>query len=135
MNLREISKLFYQLKLANQELTAKFEKETGFSITRYELMMFLKENGPCSQTSLQQELKIDSAAVTRHLKILEEKKYVTRERNKHNNREVFVKITPQAFDELATCEKKYHSSEKPINISLSKQEGELLLELLTKLVK
>ena len=40
MNLREISKLFYQLKLANQETTSKFEKETGFSITRYELMMF-----------------------------------------------------------------------------------------------
>lgn len=58
MNLRKISKLFYQLKLANQEMTAKFEKETGFSITRYELMMFLKENGQCSQTILQKELKL-----------------------------------------------------------------------------
>lgn len=76
MNLREISKLFYQLKLANQETTSIFEKETGFSITRYELMMFLKENGQCSQTVLQNELKIDSAAVTRHLKILEEKKWL-----------------------------------------------------------
>ena len=76
MNLREISKLFYQQKLPNQETTSKFEKETGFSITRYELMMFLKENGQCSQTVLQNELKIDSAAVTRHLKILEEKKWL-----------------------------------------------------------
>ncbi len=135
MNLREISKLFYQLKLANQEMTAKFEKETGFSITRYELMMFLKENGQCSQTILQKELKIDSAAVTRHLKILEDKNYVTRERNQQNNREVFVKITSKAFDELETCEKKYNSSEKQIHVSLNEQEGELLLELLTKLVK
>lgn len=39
-------------------------------------MMFLKENGQCSQTVLQNELKIDSAAVTRHLKILEEKKWL-----------------------------------------------------------
>lgn len=29
MNLRETSQLFYQLKLANQEMTSKFEKETG----------------------------------------------------------------------------------------------------------
>jgi DNA-binding MarR family transcriptional regulator len=135
MNLRKISKLFYQLKLANQEMTAKFEKETGFSITRYELMMFLKENGQCSQTILQKELKIDSAAVTRHLKILEDKNYVTRERNQQNNREVFVKITAKAFNELETCEKKYSSSEKQIPVSLNDQEGELLLELLTKLVK
>lgn len=26
MNLRKLSKLFYQLKLANQEMTTKFEK-------------------------------------------------------------------------------------------------------------
>lgn len=32
MNLRETSKLLYQLKLANQEMTTKFEEKTGFSI-------------------------------------------------------------------------------------------------------
>ncbi len=36
-------------------------------------MMFLKENGKCSQSQIHLELKIDSAAITRHLKILEEK--------------------------------------------------------------
>ncbi|BBM16501.1 MULTISPECIES: MarR family winged helix-turn-helix transcriptional regulator [Enterococcus] len=135
MNLRQISKLFYQLKLANQELTSKFEKRTGFSITRYELMMFLKENGPCSQTILQNELKIDSAAVTRHLKILEEKNYVIRERNKENNREVFVRITNQAAKELEQCEKEHSQLDKQEMLPLSETEEETLLELLTKLVK
>ena len=65
MNLRKISKLFYQIKVSNQE--------TGFSLTRYELMMFLKENGKCSQSQIHVELKIDSVAITRHLKILKEK--------------------------------------------------------------
>ncbi|MEG2254171.1 MAG: MarR family transcriptional regulator, partial [Vagococcus sp.] len=97
MDLRETSKLLYQLKLANQEMTTQFEEQTGFSITRYELMQVLRENAPCSQSLIQTALKIDSAAVTRHLKILEEKNYVTRERNKENNREVMVTITDSAL--------------------------------------
>lgn len=132
MDLRQLSKLLYQLKLANQEMTTKFEQETGFSITRYELMMFLKEIGECSQTVLQNELKIDSAAITRHLKVLEEKKYVTRERNKQNNREILVKITNKALEDLKACE---HSSSNGVDVSLSEEEADLLLTLLMKLVK
>lgn len=135
MNLREISKLFYQLKLANQEMTSKFEKETGFSITRYELMMFLKENGKCSQTIVQNELKIDSSAVTRHLKILEEKNYVIRERNKENNREIFVKITEEASRALELCEKEHSQPNKKIMLPLTEDEEVILLQLLQKLVK
>ena len=57
MNLRDTSKLLYQLKLANQKMTALFEQDTGFSITRYELLLFLRESGPCSQTVLQTQLQ------------------------------------------------------------------------------
>ncbi|MFV0559463.1 MAG: MarR family winged helix-turn-helix transcriptional regulator [Enterococcus sp.] len=135
MSLRQISKLLYQLKIANQEMTSKFEKETGFSITRYELMMFLNEKGPCSQSVLQTELKIDSAAVTRHLKILEEKNYVTRKRNVENNREIFVQVTEKAVAELAACEKKHDASEQPLAIQLTEDEQEQLINLLTKLTK
>ncbi|MDG6111504.1 MarR family winged helix-turn-helix transcriptional regulator [Lactococcus formosensis] len=135
MNLRQMSQLFYKLKLANQEMTTKFEKETGFSITRYELMMFLKENGQCSQGQLQNELKIDSAAITRHLKLLEAKGYVTRERNKQNNREVFVKITDSSKEALERCERNYNnSSEKSLELALTTQEEGVLLALLTKLL-
>ena len=49
MNLREISRLLYQIKLTNQEINTLFEKETGFSLTRYEMLMFLKDKGTCSQ--------------------------------------------------------------------------------------
>lgn len=135
MKLRNVSKLLYQLKIANQEMTSSFEKATGFSITRYELMMILKTKGRCSQTQLQAELKIDSAAVTRHLKILEEKNYVTRERNKDNNREVFVEITNKAKEDLAHCEKEHPSAEQSLNITLSEAEEDYLLQLLTKLTK
>lgn len=135
MELREISKLFYRLKLANQEMTTKFEKETGFSLTRYELMMFLKEHGQCTQTILQNELLIDSAAVTRHLKVLEEKAYVTRERNKQNNREVLVTITDTALNDLMTCEENHANKPDAIDLPLESEDAEVLLRLLIKLVK
>ena len=139
MNLEKVSQLLYQLKIVNQEMTAKFEKSTGFSITRYQLMMILKCKGRCSQTQLQNELKIDSAAVTRHLKLLEEKNLVKRQRNKNNNREVFVEITDEAKADLERCAREHdnsvHESEQTLNIGLSDSEEEELLELLTKLVK
>lgn len=139
MNLEKVSQLLYQLKIVNQEMTAKFEKSTGFSITRYQLMMILKCKGRCSQTQLQNELKIDSAAVTRHLKLLEEKNLVKRQRNKDNNREVFVEITNEAKADLERCAREHdnsvHESEQTLNIGLSDSEEEELLELLTKLVK
>ena len=134
MNLKETGQLFYQLKLANQELTAKFEAETGFNITRFELMHILIEHAPCTQSFIQHELKIDSAAVTRHLKVLEEKAYVTRERNKDNHREIFVNITETAIKEMTSCEDT-HQKEQTLDLSLTKEEEGTLMELLTKIVK
>ncbi len=53
-------------------------------------MMFIKENGRCSQSDLQTELKIDSAAVTRHLKNFRTKELCGAGKGtKDNNREVF----------------------------------------------
>ncbi|MEG0497032.1 MAG: MarR family transcriptional regulator [Carnobacterium sp.] len=134
MDLREISKLFYSIKISNQETTSFFEKETGFSLTRYEMMMFIKEKKTCLQSDIQSELRIDRAAVTRHLKILEEKNYVKRERNARNNREIFVQITEEALSDLDHCEKKHNSQKEPLNISLNSDEAELLANLLNKLI-
>ncbi|MEG0267723.1 MAG: MarR family transcriptional regulator [Carnobacterium sp.] len=135
MNLREFSSLLYQIKIANQEMTSRFEKATGFSLTRYELMMLLKETGKCSQKQIQHKLRIDSAAVTRHLKVLEEKEYVIRERNKENNREVFVEITEKAKQDLEICEKEHDKLQNPLYHLLSSVEEKQLQLLLKKLIK
>ena len=135
MTLVNKSKLLYQLKLANQELVSRFEKSTGFSITRYEIFLFINEKGPCSQTQLQQELGIDRAAVTRHLKRLQDLSYVTRKRNDLNNRDIYVQITDLAQKELADCEQHYESLEKDLYFGLSDEEEVQLLTLLNKINK
>ena len=133
MNLREISRLLYQIKLTNQEINTLFEKETGFSLTRYEMLMFLKDKGTCSQNQIQTELKIDSAATTRHLKILEQKGYVIRERNAENNREVFVQLSDKAIKDLEACGKEHDQGKSSLSLSLSDEEAEQLSILLNKL--
>ena len=133
MNLREISRLLYQIKLTNQEINTLFEKETGFSLTRYEMLMFLKDKGTCSQNQIQTELKIDSAAITRHLKILEQKGYVIRERNAENNREVFVQLSDKAIKDLEACGKEHDQWKSSLSLSLSHEEAEQLSILLNKL--
>ena len=133
MNLREISRLLYQIKLTNQEINTLFEKETGFSLTRYGVLMFLKVKGTCSQNQIQTELKIDSAAITRHLKILEQKGYVIRERNAENNREVFVQLSDKAIKDLEACGKEHDQGKSSLSLSLSDEEAEQLSILLNKL--
>lgn len=133
MDLREISRLLYQIKLTNQEINTLFEKETGFSLTRYEMLMFLKEKGTCSQNQIQTELKIDSAAITRHLKILEQKGYVIRKRNAENNREVFVQLSDKAIQDLEACGKEHDQGKSSLSLSLSAEEAEQLSDLLNKL--
>jgi len=133
MNLRDISRLLYQIKLTNQEINTLFEKETGFSLTRYEMLLFLKEKETCSQNQIQTELKIDSAAITRHLKILEQKGYVIRKRNVENNREVFVQLSDKARLELEACEKEHDQVKTSLSLSLSDEEARQLSDLLNKL--
>lgn len=133
MDLRKLSQLLYQIKIISQEGTALFEKKTGFSLTRYELLMFLNEHGECLQSQIQLEMKIDNAAISRHLKILEEKGYVIRKRNPENNREVFVLLSEKATKELTQCEKDHQKSNNSLCLSLSEKELIELTRLLDKL--
>ena len=133
MELRKLSQLLYQIKIISQEGTALFEKETGFSLTRYEILMFLQENGECLQNKLQSDLKIDLAAISRHLKILEQKGYVIRKRNENNNREVFVSLSDKAVNELTACERNHQESDDSLCVSLSDEEIDQLTKLLEKL--
>ena len=135
MDLSMLSDMLYQLKIANQELTAAFEKETGFSLTRYQLLHVLHAQTRCTQNQLQAALRIDSAAVTRHLKILEDKGFVTRSRNKDNNREIFVALTAKAIDDLAACNDKHAKDQEGLGIRLTASEAQQLQGLLTKLIQ
>lgn len=127
--------LLYQLHLTDQTITQLFEKQLGISLTRYQILQFLLQKSPCNQIAVQEKLRIDQAALTRHFKILESEGYVTRKRNPLNQREVLVELTQEAKNQLLVNPPKHHLRVKEqMESILSTTEQRKLITLLTKLV-
>ncbi|ANU27586.1 MarR family winged helix-turn-helix transcriptional regulator [Planococcus versutus] len=85
--------------LTNQ-LSPKFERCTGISASRYELLYQLYNTDEINQSTLQKAVNIDGAAVTRHLKQLESDGMVTRKRSSADNRVIFVSLTAQGRTQI-----------------------------------
>ena len=131
----EINELLYQLHLTDQTITQLFEKQLGISLTRYQILQFLLQKSPCIQIAVQEKLRIDQAALTRHFKILESEGYVTRKRNPLNQREVLVELTQEAKRQLLVNPPQHHLIVKEqMESILSTAEQKELTTLLTKLV-
>ena len=131
----EIQDLLYQLRLSEQASTQLFEKRLGISLTRYQMLLFLLENSPCNQMAVQERLKIDQAALTRHFKILEKEGLGNRRRNPENQREVLVEVTDFAREQLVTNSPQHHINVKSqMESVLTKGEREEFSRLLEKLI-
>ena len=130
-----IQDLLYQLRLADQSMTQLFERQLGISLTRYQILCFLIEQSPCNQIAVQERLKIDQAALTRHFKILEKEGLVERHRNPENQREVLVETTKYAKEQLVMNPPLQHIKVKEAMESiLTESERTELSRLLNKLV-
>lgn len=103
MKLTAYVNLLNRLRGVESRMTREFERATGFSLTRYQILVFLRDHDGCLQVDIADFLQIDPGAVTRHLKILESKGYVRRIRNCENGREVIVSLTDFARGVLAEC--------------------------------
>ena len=131
----EIQDLLYQLRLSEQASTQLFEKRLGISLTRYHILLFLLEHSPCNQIAVQERLKIDQAALTRHFKILEKEGLVERHRNPENQREVLVEATKYAKEQLVVNPPLQHTKVKEeMESILTESERTELSRLLNKLV-
>ena len=127
----EIQDLLYQLRLSEQASTQLFEKRLGISLTRYQILLFLLKHSPCNQIAVQERLKIDQAALTRHFKILEKEGLVERHRNPENQREVLV----EAKEQLVVNPPLQHIKVKQeMESILTESERTELSRLLNKLV-
>ncbi|ERK59997.1 transcriptional regulator, MarR family [Gemella bergeri ATCC 700627] len=134
MKVEEFSDLLYNLKIIDQQLTYLFENEIGVSLTRYQILMYLRKNSACIQRKLCDVLQIDGAAITRHLKILEQGGYIKRCRNEQNNREMNVEITEYAKVKIDNCEKEY-DLKNILNSEFTHDDLKNLVSLLNKFKK
>ena len=105
MNVKEYVKLLHDIKILERKVADIFEKKLGISLTRFQIIKYLYEVEVATPKQLAQSLEIDAAAITRHLKKLEEGGYVEKYRNEFNNREVLVEITQFSKSKIDQCVK------------------------------
>ena len=105
MNVKECVKLLHDIKILERKVAYIFEKKLEISLTRFQIIKYLYEVEVATPKQIAQILKIDAAAITRHLKKLEEGGYVRKRRNEDNNREVLVEITQFSKSKIDQCVK------------------------------
>ena len=104
MDVKECIELLYNLKILDKKLLDLFEKKIGISLTRFQIIKYLHESSFCTSKQISQTLEIDAAAVTRHIKILENEGYVVKRRNENNNREILIELSEKAIEDIYRCE-------------------------------
>lgn len=104
MDVKDYVKLLHDLKILEIKVANIFEKRLEISLTRFQIIKYLYEVEFATPKQIAQSLEIDAAAITRHLKILEEE-YITKRRNEQNNREVFVELTQYSKNKVDQCVK------------------------------
>ena len=105
MDVKECVKLLHDIKILERKVADIFEKKLGISLTRFQIIKYLYEVEVATPKQIAQILEIDAAAITRHLKKLEEGGYVRKRRNEDNNREVLVEITQFSISKIDQCVK------------------------------
>jgi DNA-binding MarR family transcriptional regulator len=99
-SLSEEAHIFGKLQSLNKQISTKFERCAGISPSRLQILNQLYQVDEISQTTLQKEVKIDNAAVTRHLKQLEVAGMVSRRNNPDDNRVTLVTLTDHGRQEI-----------------------------------
>ena len=121
------------MRVLNNQLNTKFERAMNMNSSRYELLHYLLDGGLYTQTHLQKLVNIDRAAITRHLKSLEEEGYVTRERNPNNNRENFVQITKKGKQDTIQCQMDTNHFNNELFEDFTEEELKIFLGYLEKM--
>ena len=105
MDVKDYVKLLHDLKILEIKVANIFEKRLEISLTRFQIIKYLYDVEVATPKQIAQSLEIDAAAITRHIKILEEGGYVKKRRNEQNNREVFVELTQYSKNKVDQCVK------------------------------
>ena len=130
---REEEKIIVQLNDIYKQMSPKFERCTGISQSRLDLLHRLFEVDEISQTALQREVNIDGAAVTRHLKQLEGKGMVSRRKNPADNRFTFVRLTDEGRMRINTYREEKEIFITKVFKSFTKEERLVLSDMLNRI--
>ncbi|MBU9674310.1 MarR family transcriptional regulator [Planococcus sp. CP5-4] len=125
--------VLHQFKGLTNQISPKFERCTGISASRYELLSQLYKVDEINQSTLQKLVNIDSAAVTRHLKQLEASGMVTKRRNPEDNRVIFVSLTDEGRERIVEYRKENTGFVKQMLSDFTTDEVDALSDMLQRM--
>jgi len=125
--------VLHQFKGLTNQISPKFERCTGISASRYELLSQLYKVEEINQSTLQKLVNIDSAAVTRHLKQLEASGMVTKRRNPEDNRVIFVSLTDEGRERIIEYRKENMGFVKQMLHDFTAEEVDALSDMLRRM--
>ncbi|AEC20195.1 MarR family transcriptional regulator [Pusillimonas sp. T7-7] len=82
-----------QLGRTYRALMSAFESSVGHSMPRWRILLTLHQRGETSQKQLAQDLALDPAALTRHIKAIENEGWIERHSDVNDNRLTNVALT------------------------------------------
>lgn len=94
------SLILYKMNCLNKQISSKFESCMGISQSRHDILYQLYQVDEMSQTALQKEVKIDGAAITRHLKQLEAIGMIIRRKDPDDNRFTLVSLSGHGREQI-----------------------------------
>lgn len=100
-NLRLENQIVFPLYLCSKELIRRYTvylSEIDLTYTQYIVMTFFWEKGSSNVKDLGKIMLLDSSTLTPLLKKLESKGYITRERNKEDERNLVLSLTKKGED-------------------------------------
>ncbi len=127
------SQILYLLRDLNNQISPKFERCTGISQSRLALLSYLYKHGEISQTILQKEINIDSAAITRHVKQLEAAGKVSRRKSTDDNRVTLVRLTDIGYEEVVSYKNERDSFVASMLKDFNEEELQILFYMLKRM--
>lgn len=129
----EEDRIFELLQGLNKGISPKFERCAGISPTRLRLLHELFQVDEISQISLQKGIDIDAAAVTRHLRALEENGVISRRNNPADNRVTLVSLTEQGRAKMDQYKQEKNRFISSLLKDFNDQERTVLIDMLSRL--
>ncbi|MDM5200543.1 MarR family transcriptional regulator [Fictibacillus enclensis] len=127
------AQIAYILRELHYQISPKFERCTGISQSRLELLQHLYDAEEISQTTLQKVVHIDNAAVTRHLKQLEASGMVNRRKNPQDNRVTLVSLTEQGRSKILSYRKERDQFVTNLLQGFTEKELPVLVDMLQRM--
>jgi DNA-binding MarR family transcriptional regulator len=125
--------IFELLQALHKGISPKFERCAGITPTRFRLLQELFRASEISQISLQKTLDIDAAAVTRHLRGLEDSGMIARRNNPADNRVTLVSLTDHGREHINSYREEKTRFISELLTGFNEQERTVLAEMLTRL--